>query len=163
MYTYKQSGVNYDLMDPFKNYALKLSGNPPEILEFKNFYLVEILEAVGSLNKLAEDIYDKTGQDFYYQAGWGNAASILNDLSLTGAKPKTLKLFLAAGSQNWFKEETRWQKLVQGFKDAAKFCQVSWNGGETQTLVDIVNPKSVVLAGSKYRSTLCYPYYWPWF
>lgn len=146
--TYKQSGVNYSLMDPFKNAALKISGHQSELIEFPNFYLVDVLEAVGSLTKLAEDIFDATGKNYYYQVGWGNAATILNDLSMNGAKPITLKLFVAAGSKNWFAGTKRWKPLLQGFADAAKYVGASWNGGETQTLVDIINPKSIVLAGS---------------
>lgn len=147
-FTYKQSGINYSLMDPFKNTALQISGAKSDLIEFPQFYFVDILEAVGSLNKLAEDIFDKTGQNFYYQVGWGNAATILNDLAMTGAKPKTLKLFVAAGNEKWFAGIKRWKPLLQGFSDAAKYAGASWNGGETQTLVDIVNPKSIVLAGS---------------
>lgn len=135
-------------MDPFKNAALKAGGNKSELIEFPNFYLIEVLEAAGSLNKLAEDIFDNTGKDFYYQVGWGNAASILNDLSMTGAKPLTLKLFIVAGNQKWFSDKSRWQRLIKGFSDAAKFSGATWNGGETQTLVNIINPKSIVLAGS---------------
>jgi phosphoribosylformylglycinamidine cyclo-ligase len=135
-------------MDPFKNAALKISGNHSELIEFPNFYLVDILEAVGSLNKLAEDIYDSTGEDYYYQVGWGNAATILNDLSMLGAKPLTMKFFIAAGSENFYKDQTRWIRLLKGFGDGAKLAGASWNGGETQTLTDIVNPKSIVLAGS---------------
>lgn len=146
--TYKNSGVNYSLMDPFKNTALKLGGNSSQLTEFPNFYLVDVLEAVGSLNKLAEDIYQKSNQDFYYQVGWGNGASILNDLAVFGAKVKTCKLFLAAGSEDFFKDRQHWQKLLSGFAGATKFSGASWNGGETQTLKDIVNPKSLVLAGS---------------
>lgn len=147
-FTYQKSGVNYSLMDPFKNAGLKLSGYPSELVEFPNFYLADVLEAVGSLNKLAEDIFYRTGQDFYYQVGWGNAATVLNDLAMTGAKPKTLKLFVAAGSENWFADIKRWQPLLLGFSEAAKLTGASWNGGETQTLIDIINPKSIVLAGS---------------
>src|SRR3989344_2200655 len=146
--TYKKSGVNYSLMDPFKNAALKISCNNSELIEFPNFYLVDILEAVGSLNKLAEDIYEKTGEDYYYQVGWGNAATILNDLSMLGAKPLTMKFFIAAGSENFYSDKKRWIKLLRGFGDAARVAGASWNGGETQTLTNIVNSKSIVLAGS---------------
>ena len=135
-------------MDPFKNAALKISGNNSELIEFPNFYLVDILEAVGSLNKLAEDIYEKTGEDYYYQVGWGNAATILNDLSMFGAKPLTMKFFIAAGSENFYSDKKRWTKLLRGFGDAARLAGASWNGGETQTLTDIISPKSIVLAGS---------------
>lgn len=146
--TYQQSGVNYNLMDPFKNACLKAGGNNSEAVEFKDFYLVDILEGLGSLNKLADQVYKLTGKNYYYQAGWGNAASILNDLTSLGAKPLTLKLFVAAGSENWFKEKTRWKDLIRGFKDAALYSGARWNGGETQTLVDLINTNSFVLGGS---------------
>lgn len=146
--TYQQSGVNYELMDPFKNACLKAGGNSLEITEFEKFYLIDILEGLGSLNKLADDIYTLTNKDYYYQAGWGNAASILNDLSSTGAAPLTLKLFVAAGSQSWFENKKRWQRLIKGFKDAALYTGAKWNGGETQTLVDLIQPNSCVLGGS---------------
>lgn len=135
-------------MDAFKNAALKVSGSPPQISEFRDFYIVDIIEGLGSLNQLADDIYTKTGQDFYYQVGWGNAASVLNDLSATGAIPQTIRMFVAVGSENWFKDIRHWKKLIKGFNEATKFSGASWNGGETQTLVSVIHPKSVVLAGS---------------
>jgi phosphoribosylformylglycinamidine cyclo-ligase len=147
-FTYKQSGVNYSLMDPFKNACLKLSGNQTQLIEFPNFYLIDILEAVGSLNRLADLVYQKTGQNYYYQAGWGNAATILNDLAVFGASPLTLKLFVAAGDESWFKDQKKWSALIKGFNDAAKKSKALWNGGETQTLVEMVTKDSFVLAGS---------------
>lgn len=146
--TYQQSGVNYSLMDPFKNACLKAGGYSPNIVEFPDYFLVDINEGLGSLNKLADDVYDKTGRNFYYQVGWGNAASILNDLTANGASPLSLKLFVATGSESWFTNKKRWQKLVQGFRDAADFTGAKWNGGETQTLVGIVDNSSIVLGGS---------------
>lgn len=146
--TYKKSGVNYDLMDPFKNASIKAGGNSSQLIEFPDFYLLDVLEGLGSLNKLADEIYETTGQSYYYQAAWGNAASILNDLSAFGAKPLTLKLFIAVGNEAWFLHKKRYQDFIKGFRDAAKFATVAWNGGETQTLVDIIYPKSFVLAGS---------------
>ena len=135
-------------MDTFKNTALKFSGNPPQIKEFPNFFLVDIIEGLGSLNQLADDVYTKTGKDFYYQVGWGNAASVLNDLCSTGATPETIRMFIAVGSENFFLDKKHWKKLIKGFADAAKYTGALWNGGETQTLVDIISPKSIVLAGS---------------
>lgn len=135
-------------MDTFKNACIKTFGNNPQVIELPDFYLTDILEGLGSLNKLADDIYHKTGQDFYFQVGWGNAASILNDLSSLGARPINIKLFVAAGSEKWFANVSHWQNLIKGFKAAAKFSRALWNGGETQTLVGVINPKSIVLGGS---------------
>lgn len=146
--TYQKSGVNYSLMDPFKNACLKAGGNASTLLEFPDFYLTDINEGLGSLNKLADQVYIKSGRDFYYQIGWGNAASILNDLAILGANPLTLKLFVAVGSEEWFTAQKRWQSLIRGFKAAADYCGAKWNGGETQTLVDLIDPGSCVLGGS---------------
>ncbi len=146
--TYHESGVNYNLMDAFKNACLKAGGNAPEILELDECYLVDVLEGLGSLGQLADDIYEKTGKDCYYQVGWGNAATILNDLVAVGARPLSLKLFLGAGSQHWFSQNQRWENLINGFRDAAAYANVFWNGGETQTLVNVIENNSIVLAGS---------------
>lgn len=146
--TYHQSGVNYLLMDEFKNACIKAGGNVPQLIEFPDYYLADVLEGLGSLGQLADEIYHKSGQDFYYQVGWGNAATIINDLVAVGATPLTLKLFVAAGNQNWFADKKRWKNLIRGFRDAAIFSGAFWNGGETQTLVKSINESSIVLAGS---------------
>ena len=145
---YQQSGVNYGLMDAFKNACIEAGNNSPQLIEFPDHYLVDVLEGLGSLNQLADDIYAKTGKDFYYQVGWGNAATIINDLIAVGAKPLTLKLFIAAGNEKWFADKPRWKNLIRGFKEAATYTNSFWNGGETQTLVHVVNKDSIVLAGS---------------
>ncbi len=146
--TYKQSGVNYSLMDAFKNACLKAGGEKSQLIEFPNFYLTDILEGLGSLNQLSDDLYQKTGIDYYYQVGWGNAATILNDLAASGAKPISLKLFVGAGSEDWFSDTKRWKNLIKGFQQAAQYSEVDWNGGETQTLVSVIKSQSIVLAGS---------------
>jgi phosphoribosylformylglycinamidine cyclo-ligase len=146
--TYRESGINYNLMDAFKNACLSAGGDASEILELEEGYLVDVLEGLGSLSQLADHIYEKTGKDYYYQVGWGNAATILNDLVAVGANPLSMKLFLGAGSENWFAQNSRWENLIKGFKDAAVFCSASWNGGETQTLVNVIENDSIVLAGS---------------
>ncbi len=146
--TYLQSGVNYSLMDAFKNACLKASGNNPQWIELPDSYLVDILEGLGSLNQLADDIYNLNGKSFYYQVGWGNAATILNDISAMGASPLTLKMFVGVGNEKWFLKQVLWKDLIKGFNSAANFCQTFWNGGETQTLVNVIKTDSFVIAGS---------------
>ncbi|MBI3985144.1 MAG: hypothetical protein HY344_04405 [Candidatus Levybacteria bacterium] len=146
--TYQKSGVNYNLMDQFKNACIKAGNNSPQLIEIHDYYLIDVLEGLGSLGKLADDIYKLTGKDYYYEVGWGNAATVINDLISIGATPLTLKLFVAAGNEKWFGDKKRWKNLVKGFKDAANYSKALWNGGETQTLVKVVSPDSIVLAGS---------------
>ena len=146
--TYRKSGVNYTLMDDFKNACIKAGKSSPQLIEYEDYYLIDVLEGIGSLSQLADDIYNKTGKDFYYQVGWGNAATIINDLIATGATPLNLKLFVAAGNEKWFKDKKRWKNLIKGFRDAAIYSKTFWNGGETQTLINVISKDSIVLAGS---------------
>lgn len=146
--TYHSSGVDYSLMDPFKNACITATGHAPEFIRYRDSHLVDILEALGSLTKLADLIYHQTGKNYYYQVAWSNAATILNDLSAFGAVPQTLKLFIAAGSKSWFQDPLKWRQIIRGFADAAKYSSVAWNGGETQTLTDIIRPNNFVIAGS---------------
>lgn len=146
--TYQKSGVNYNLMDQFKNACIEAGNNSSQLIKFQDYYLIDVLEGLGSLGKLADDIYRLKGKDYYYEVGWGNAATIINDIISVGATPLTLKLFVAAGNEKWFRDKKRWENLVEGFKDAANYSKVLWNGGETQTLVKVVSSDSIVLAGS---------------
>lgn len=148
--TYHSSGVDYSLMDPFKNACIAATNHSPEFIKYRDSYLVDIIEALGSLTKLADILYQQTGRNYYYQVAWSNAATILNDLSAFGAVPQTLKLFIATGSKSWFQDPLKWQQIIRGFADAAKYAGVGWNGGETQTLTDIIRPQNFVIAGSSF-------------
>jgi phosphoribosylformylglycinamidine cyclo-ligase len=54
----------------------------------------------------------------------------------------------AVGDDRWFADEQRSADLAQGFADGCRQAQAVWGGGETPTLKGIVNPQTIVLAGS---------------
>ncbi len=52
------------------------------------------------------------------------------------------------GDGDWFADEKRASDLAEGFAEACKQSGAVWGGGETPALKGIVNPKTIVLAGS---------------
>jgi phosphoribosylformylglycinamidine cyclo-ligase len=54
----------------------------------------------------------------------------------------------AVGDAEWFADERRSAELADGFADGCQQSNAVWGGGETPTLRGIVNPDTIVLAGS---------------
>ena len=44
--SYQKSGVNYNLMDVFKNACIEAGENAPQLLEFNEYYLTDVLEGL---------------------------------------------------------------------------------------------------------------------
>ena len=73
---------------------------------------------------------------------------IVNDMVTLGALPLAVAMHLGAGSSDWFTDERRAGDLVSGWKKACELARCAWGGGETPTLSGVVEPQTVVLAGS---------------
>jgi phosphoribosylformylglycinamidine cyclo-ligase len=54
----------------------------------------------------------------------------------------------AVGDSAWFSDERRTNDLIEGFAAGCRAAGAVWGGGETPTLRDIIDPRTVVLAGS---------------
>jgi phosphoribosylformylglycinamidine cyclo-ligase len=52
------------------------------------------------------------------------------------------------GDAAWFENEQRASDLARGFAEGCKKSDAVWGGGETPALKGIVNPETIVLAGS---------------
>lgn len=165
--TYKGVGVNYDVMDPFKRMAqlagrktaknikhlgvseVEMSrGESSYLIETPNSYLAHVEEGLGTKNLVADAMYNLTGKSYYNQIAQDAVAAIVNDMITIGAFPLDVAMHLAVGSSDWFKDEKRCQDLVDGWQKACVLARCTWGGGETPTLVGIVNPETVVLSGS---------------
>ncbi len=164
--TYEGTGVVYGTMDKFKKEAqkaaLKTTINPKYgfkvveksrgesafLMEQRYFYLAHVEEGLGTKNLVADEMYRITGKSYYDQVAQDTVAMIVNDLITLGAMPLSVAMHLAAGSSDWFKDKYRYQELISGWKKACEMSRCTWGGGETPTLKGIVNPHTVVLAGS---------------
>ncbi len=165
--TYRSSGVDYGLLDPFKRAAQEAAartagqlerhglreapgtrGESAYLIETPDGYLAHVEEGLGTKNRVADAMSALTGRSFYDAIGQDTVATIVNDLITVGAVPVTVAMHLAVGSSEWFADARRAGDLVRGFARACEMARAAWGGGETPALRGIVAPGEAVLAGS---------------
>ena len=178
--SYRQSGVDYELIDPLKVAAQRAAaatapwlsahgfaevqasrGESAYVVDLGPFYLASIVECLGSKALVADAMQQLTGRSGYDAIAQDTIAMAINDLITVGATPLVVQAYWAAGGSDWFGDAQRAQALVDGWKRACDACQVAWGGGETPALAGIVEPGRIDLAASctglvspKHRLTL---------
>src|SRR3989338_1568844 len=104
--TYKQTGVDYSAMDPFKRLAQKQGrataqnlsrtgfseqsdsrGESAYVIEQKDAYFAFVEEGLGTKNLVADAVYKLTGKTYYDSLAQDTVAMIINDLITVGAQP----------------------------------------------------------------------------
>jgi phosphoribosylformylglycinamidine cyclo-ligase len=164
---YEQAGVNYDRLDAFKRACQRaaasttsalaahgfsepaaIRGESAYLIEAPGEYLAHVEEGLGTKNLVADAMQALTGRSFYRRIGIDTVATIVNDLITTGALPLSVAMHAAVGDGDWFAEAARAQDLAEGFAEACRLSGAVWGGGETPALKGIVNPQTIVLAGS---------------
>lgn len=166
--TYKDTGVDYEAMDPFKKacqLAAKETGQNMERFGFKevewsrgesvylveaaDHYLAHVEEGLGTKNLVADMIYRlQIGPTYYDYIAQDTVAMIVNDMITLGAMPISVAMHLAVGDSDWFKNADKVQALVSGWRKACDLARCAWGGGETPTLKGIVEPGTALLSGS---------------
>jgi len=164
---YKKSGVNYDLLDPFKVLAQKEAaktggyskylgvngaafsrGESCFLIETKTGYLAHVEEGLGTKNLIADAMQKITGKSYYDNIAQDTVATIVNDLITLGALPISIAMHLAVGDSEWFRNKKRMEDLVKGWEKACKMSSAIWAGGETPTLKGIIEHNAALLGGS---------------
>ncbi len=165
--SYEASGVRYDQLDAFKRacqraarttvgllpahgYAEPAStrGESAYLIEAADHFLAHVEEGLGTKNLVADAVAAATGQCFYREVAIDTVATIVNDLITCGALPISVAMHAAVGDSDWFADAGRAAALVAGFAEGCRQAGAVWGGGETPTLGGIVEPSSIVLAGS---------------
>lgn len=165
--SYEQSGVNYDALDAFKRACqkaaaettealaahglsepAKIRGESAYLIETPEEYLAHVEEGLGTKNLIADAMLKLTGKSFYANIGVDTVATIVNDLITTGALPISVAMHAAVGAGEWFADGQRAEDLAAGFALACRKSGAVWGGGETPALKGIVDPATIVLAGS---------------
>jgi phosphoribosylformylglycinamidine cyclo-ligase len=164
---YEQAGVNYDRLDTFKRACQRaaatttgalaahglrepeaIRGESAYLIETPDEYLAHVEEGLGTKNLIADAVYKLTGRSHYASIGIDTVATMVNDLVTTGALPVSVAMHAAVGDSEWFADARRSEDLASGFAEACKQSGAVWGGGETPALKGIVNPETIVLAGS---------------
>src|SRR5215212_9250203 len=165
--SYESSGVRYDTLDAFKRACQKqaagtvaalaqhglkepagIRGESAYLLESADAFLAHVEEGLGTKNLVADAMLEASGKSFYENIGIDTVATIVNDLITCGALPISVAMHAAVGDAAWFSKGTRAVDLAEGFAEGCKAANAVWGGGETPALKDIVNPQTIVLAGS---------------
>ena len=165
--SYRQSGVDYELIDPLKVAAQRAAaatapqlrshgfaevaasrGESAYVVDVGPFYLASIVECLGSKALVADAMQQLTGRSWYDAIAQDTIAMAVNDLITVGATPLVVQAYWAAGGSDWFGDAPRAQALVEGWQRACEACQVAWGGGETPALAGIVEAGRIDLAAS---------------
>lgn len=165
--SYESSGVRYDQLDAFKRACQRAArttsallgghgyrepaetrGESAYLIEADDHYLAHVEEGLGTKNLVADAVLAATGRSFYREVAIDTVATMVNDLVTCGALPISVAMHAAVGDSGWFANEKRAADLVAGFAEGCIQAGAVWGGGETPTLKDIVNPDTIVLAGS---------------
>jgi len=164
---YAEAGVDYSKIDPSKLLAQELAaktaqhlgrlnleevassrGESAYVIKMGAVSLAFVTEALGTKNLVADAVRAYTGRTHYDAIARDTVATILNDLCSVGARPAALTAYWGAGDGEWFSDAERTRDLTQGWAAACEECRVSWGGGETQVLPQLIEAGRVVLGGS---------------
>ena len=165
--TYQGSGVDYGPLDEFKRLCQRAAAStvgaihqhglsePPNVrgesaylIETDDEFLAHVQEGLGTKNLVADAVLQVTGKSYYANIGIDTVAAIVNDLITTGAMPISVAMHAAVGDAGWFADAARAQELASGFAEGCRRAGAVWGGGETPALSGIVDPQTIVLAGS---------------
>lgn len=165
--TYASTGVNYDVMDPFKRLAQLRArttagnlnrfgmreveasrGESAYVWEELDSYRAFVIEGLGTKNRVADETRKFIGRTYYDAIAQDTVAMIVNDLIVVGAEPQVVSAYFAVGSLDWFADEERSSDLVEGWARAISMAGAVWGGGETPTLKGIIEPDTIDLSGS---------------
>src|SRR5450432_1322932 len=165
--SYENSGVKYDSLDAFKRACQRAAASTTSMLNQHGFsepksvrgesaYLIEndreflahVEEGLGTKNLVADAMLEKMGKSFYANIGVDTVATIVNDLITTGALPISVAMHAGVGDSSWFENIQRAEDLASGFAEGCRLAGAVWGGGETPALKGIIDPKTIVLAGS---------------
>lgn len=165
--TYSQVGDNYDTKDPVKKLAQNAAKKTGENLKKHGFLEIEdsrgesayvwnqngvlmasVIEGLGTKNLIA-DAMRKIGKKSYYDnIAHDTVATIINDLISVGATPLVLHAYWAIEDNSWLQDRERMTDFILGWKNACDISGVSWGGGETATMKQIVVKDTAEFGGS---------------
>ncbi len=165
--TYAAAGVDYGTLDPLKVLAQRAAtgtagnlarwgfaevgasrGESAYVWEEEDCYRAFVVEGLGTKSLVADAMRPISGRTYYDQLAQDTVAMIVNDIIVVGAEPQVVNAFWAVGSSDWMADRERASDLVRGWAAACDASGATWGGGETETLVGVVEPSAIDLAGA---------------
>jgi phosphoribosylformylglycinamidine cyclo-ligase len=164
---YGAAGVDYDALDAGKRGALAEAlatsgllgarggravdssrGEPAFVFELGERTFGFVVEGLGTKSIIARQVQEQLGFDGFESVGYDTVAAIVNDLCCVGALPLVVNAYFATGSSAWYADSERHAALLRGWRRACIDAGVTWGGGESPSLPELVSREEVELAGS---------------
>jgi len=123
-------------------------GEPAFVLRFAGSTLAFVLETLGTKSILAREYHELAGANRFDHVAYDTVAAVLNDLVCVGALPLVVNAYFATGSSAWYDDAERAGALLAGWRRACDDARCAWGGGESPSLVDLLAPAEIELAGS---------------
>ena len=165
--TYEQVGDNYETKDPIKKLIQNSAratgrnlkkhlfeeiadtrGESAYVWKQGNIYMASVIEGLGTKNLIADGSRAITGKTYYDVIAHDTVATIINDLITTGAEPLVIHAYWAIEDNEWLYDTQRMTDFILGWKRACDIAKVSWGGGETATMKQVVVNNTAEFAGS---------------
>ena len=165
--TYYEVGDNYATKDPIKKLfqdaavatgpnlkahgfeeVVDTRGESGYVWKQGNVWMASVIEGLGTKNLIADGTRKITGKTYYDTIAHDTVATVINDLITVGAIPLVMHAYWAIEDNNWLYDELRMRDLINGWKRACDISGVSWGGGETATMKQIVVKDVAEFAGS---------------
>ena len=128
-------------------------GESAYVWEEKDSYRAFVIEDLGTKNLVADEMAKITGKTYYEKVAEDTIATIVNDIITVGAMPQVINAYFGSGGPEWFADTKRSTALVEGWAKACLKAGATWGGGETPSMIDVVNPDTINLAGSGFEVT----------
>jgi phosphoribosylformylglycinamidine cyclo-ligase len=162
------NSVNYDYADPAKVLAQKQGratarnlpfnyqevggtrGESVYVFDMGNVYGALVQEGLGTKSLIAQAVYQKTGENHFAAIAQDTVATFVNDLISVGATPVVTNAYWSSSSYKWLTDRSLTQSFIKGWRKACDEAQITWGGGETQSLPGIVQDGALELAGSAF-------------
>lgn len=160
--------VDYDVADPAKILAQKeglatasnmpfgfsevegTRGESAYVFDMGNMYGALVQEGLGTKSLITQAIYETTGKSFFAEIAQDTVATFVNDLVSVGATPVVSNAYWSSSSYAWLADRKLTEDFIQGWRTACDQAKITWGGGETQSLPDIVEKGALELAGSAF-------------
>lgn len=160
--------VDYDTADPAKVLAQQQGrataknmpfgykevdgtrGESAYVFDMGNCYGALVQEGLGTKSLIAQTIYKETGVSHFAAVAQDTVATFVNDLISVGATPVVTNAYWSSSSYDWLSDNKLTQDLIKGWREACDKAQITWGGGETQSLNGIVEQGVLELAGSAF-------------
>ena len=160
--------VNYEDIDPFKVDATEAAastahnlgrydyhelaasrGESSYVWDEGDKYRAGVIEGLGTKNLVADQVDedDSTIASHYGAIAQDSIAMIANDLIVSGADPQLFWVHIAAGESKWFTDERKTKAFNLGCAAVCNEIGVTWAGGESPTLPDIIVPGASEISG----------------